>query len=68
MLRCTVLHRLAEANLQGIAKEVLALYNNEGRRLVAEAVARGLLQVRAVLRGCWAVGEASTRGLVAGLV
>jgi hypothetical protein len=37
-------HRLAEANLQGITKEVYQLYQAEGRRLVSEAVSLGLLQ------------------------
>lgn len=35
--------RLAESNLQPICREVLTLYETEGRRQVADAVAAGLL-------------------------
>lgn len=35
--------RLAESNLQAICRDILALYESEGRRLVADAVSAGLL-------------------------
>lgn len=34
-------HRLAEANLQGIVRDIIGLYETEGRRAVAEAVSEG---------------------------
>jgi hypothetical protein len=44
---CTVVltahNRLAESNLQAICRDILALYETEGRRLIADAVAAGLL-------------------------
>jgi hypothetical protein len=33
--------RLAEANLQGIIRDILGMYETEGRRAVAEAVSAG---------------------------
>lgn len=33
--------RLAEANLQGIVRDILGVYETEGRRAVAEAVSSG---------------------------
>ena len=35
--------RLAEANLQPISRDILLLYESEGRRAVADAVSAGLL-------------------------
>jgi nucleolar MIF4G domain-containing protein 1 len=35
--------RLAESNLQAICRDILTLYETEGRRLVADAVSAGLL-------------------------
>lgn len=35
--------RLAEANLQGIVRDIAELYNTEGRRLVAQLVAATIL-------------------------
>ncbi len=37
------MYRLAEANLQGIVRDILGLYETEGRRAVAEAVSAGKL-------------------------
>ena len=37
--------RLAESNIQGIVKEVVQLYNSEGRRAVTSAVAGQILTV-----------------------
>jgi len=34
--------RLAEANLQGIIRDILGVYETEGRRAVAEAVSAGV--------------------------
>jgi len=39
--------RLAEANLQPISRDILLLYESEGRRAVADAVSAGLLAAAA---------------------
>lgn len=40
-----LLNRLAESNMQGIVRDVAVLYEEHGRRQVAEAVATQVLQV-----------------------
>ncbi len=41
--------RLAEANLQGIVRDVAAMFEQQGRRAVGDAVASQILTVRARL-------------------
>jgi nucleolar MIF4G domain-containing protein 1 len=42
-MRFAMSYRLAESNLQAICRDILTLYETEGRRLVADAVSAGLL-------------------------
>jgi hypothetical protein len=46
-----LLCRLAEANLQGIIRDILGIYETEGRRAVAEAVSAGEREIRAECSG-----------------
>lgn len=39
----TLSHRLAESNLQGVVRDVAALYADHGRRAVASSVARSMM-------------------------